>query len=40
MDAGRSLQQALDEGHPIDWRREFLRRKVPVTLLMLMCALL
>jgi hypothetical protein len=27
MDAGRSLQQALDEGHPIDWRREFLRRK-------------
>jgi hypothetical protein len=31
MDAGRSLQQALDEGHPIDWRREFLRRKVPAT---------
>jgi hypothetical protein len=27
LDAGRSLQQAFDDDYPIDWRREYLRRK-------------
>lgn len=27
VDAGRSLQQAFDDNYPIDWRREYLRRK-------------
>jgi len=27
LDAGRPLRQALDEDFPIDWRREYLRRK-------------
>lgn len=27
VDASRSLQQAFDDDYPIDWRREYLRRK-------------